>query len=79
MTATSTAALDTLRRMARGHVGASSGETAAWKILGNLREGTPVDFVGNFARLDSCGKQAVVQLLLDLTTGGTGLSELNAR
>jgi len=77
MTAASKVALDTLRRMARGHAGASSGETAAWEILGNLRAGTPVDFAGNFARLDSCGKRAVVQLLLDLTTGGTGLSELD--
>ncbi|MEY4817139.1 MAG: hypothetical protein RLZZ162_4212, partial [Verrucomicrobiota bacterium] len=38
---------------------------------------TSVDFAGNFVRLDSCGKRAVVQLLLDLTTGGTGLSELD--
>jgi hypothetical protein len=36
-----------------------------------------VDFAGNFVRLDSCGKRAVVQLLLDLTTGGTGLNELD--
>jgi len=77
MTAASTVALDTLRRMARGHAGASSGEVAAWEILGNFREGTSVDFAGNFVRLDSCGKRAVVQLLLDLTTGGTGLSELD--
>jgi len=33
--------------------------------------------VGKFVRLDSCGKRAVVQLLLDLTTGGTVLSELD--
>ena len=77
MTAASKVALDTLRRMARGHAGASSGEVAAWEILGNFREGTSVDFAGNFVRLDSCGKRAVVQLLLDLTTGGTGLSELD--
>lgn len=77
MTAASKVALETLRRMARDHAGASSGETAAWEILGNLREGTPVDFAGNFTRLDSCGKQAVMQLLLDLTAGSTGLSELD--
>jgi hypothetical protein len=77
MTAASKEALVTLRRMARGHVGASSGETAAWEILANLRDGAEVDFAGNFVRLDSCGKRAVVQLLLDLTTGGTGLSELS--
>jgi len=76
MTAASTVALDTLRRKARGHAGASSGEIAAWEILGNLQKGTPVDFAGDFVRLDSCGKRAVVQLLIDLTTGGTGLSEL---
>lgn len=77
MTATSREALDRLRRMARGHAGASSGEIAAWEILGNLRAGTPVNFAGCFVRLDSCGKRAVVQLLLDLTTGGTGLCELD--
>ena len=77
MTAASKEALVTLRRMARGHAGASSGETAAWEILANFRDGAAVDFAGNFVRLDSCGKRAVVQLLLDLTTGGTGLSELN--
>jgi hypothetical protein len=47
------------------------------EFLANLRTGTPVDFAGNFAWLDSCEKRAVVQLLLDLTTGGTGLSELH--
>ena len=77
MTAASKEALVTLRRTARGHAGASSGETAAWEILANLRDGAEVDFAGNFVRLDSCGKRAVVQLLLDFTTGGTGLSELN--
>jgi hypothetical protein len=77
MTANSEEALATLRRMAGGHAGASSGEFAAWEILGNLRQGTPVDFAGNFVRLDSCGKRAVVQLLLDITTGRTGLSELD--
>lgn len=77
MTAASKGALITLQRMACGHAGASSGEPAAWEILTNLRDGAAVDFAGNFARLDSCGKRAVVQLLLDLTTGGTGLSELN--
>ena len=77
MTAASTVALDTLRRMAHGHVGASSGEAAAWEILGSFRAGSRVNFGGNFVRLDSCGKRTVVQLLLDLTTGGTGLSDLD--
>ena len=77
MTAASKVALDTLRRMARGHAGAVAGEIAAWEILGNLRKGTPVDFAGDFVRLDSCGKRVVVQLLLDLITGGTGLNELD--
>lgn len=77
MTAASKEALVTLRRMARGHSGASSGESAAWEILANLRDGAEVDFAGNFVRLDSCGKRAVVQLLLDLASGGTGRSELN--
>lgn len=77
MTAASAESLETLRRMARGHAGASSGEIAAWEILENLRHGTSVNFSGDFVRLDSRGRRAVVQLLLDLTTGGTGLSELD--
>lgn len=76
MTAASKEALATLRRMARGHAGASSGESAAWAILANLRDGADVDFAGSFVRLDGCGKRAVVQLLVDLTTGKTGLIEL---
>jgi hypothetical protein len=64
-------------RITHGYAGASSGETAVWEILANLRDGATVDFAGNFVRLDSCGKRAVVQLLLDLTTGETALSELN--
>lgn len=76
MTAASTVALDTLRRMARGHPGASSGEIAAWEILGNLQAGTPVDFGDCFVRMDGAGKRAVVQLLVDLMTGATGLREL---
>jgi len=69
-------ALATLRRMARGHPGASSGERAAWEILRHLRDGTPVRFGECFVRLDGAGKRAVVQLLIDLSTGQTGLSEL---
>ena len=76
MTAASKVAIDTLRRMARGHAGASSGEIAASEILGNLRKGTSVDFAGDFVRLDSCGKRAVLQLLVDLAGGKTGLSAL---
>jgi hypothetical protein len=38
MTAASKEALFTLRRMARGHAGASSGELAAWAILANRRD-----------------------------------------
>ena len=56
MTAASREAMVTLRRIARGHAGASSGELAAWEILANLRDGAAVDFAGNFVRLDSCGK-----------------------
>ncbi len=78
MTNTSKAALETLRRMAQAHPGASSGESAAWEILQNLRTGSAVDFSGSFVHLDSCGRQAVVQLLLDLTTGGTGMGELRS-
>jgi len=76
MTAASTVALDTLRRMARGHAGASSGEIAAWDILKNFQEGRAVDFSGAFVRIDGEGRRAVVQLLVDLATGKTGLIEL---
>jgi len=69
-------AFATLRRMARGHPGASSGEQAAWEILANLREGMPVKFGECFVRLDGSGKRAVMQLLADLATGRTGLTEL---
>lgn len=62
--------------MARGHAGASSGERAAWDILENFREGTPVDFGDAFVRLDQNGRLAVIQLLLDLSGGQTGLIEL---
>lgn len=69
-------AITTLRRMARGHPGASSGERAAWKILQNLQKGTEVDFADCYVRLDGTGKRAVVQLLVDLATGKTGLIDL---
>jgi hypothetical protein len=76
MSPASEMALQTLRRMARGHPGSSSGERAAWGILKNLREGTPVDFGDAFVALDGQGRLAVLQLLLDLSGGKTGLVEL---
>ena len=76
MTPKSADALTTLRRMARGHAGASSGELAAWDILQNLRDGTPVNFGDCFVRLDGSGKRTVVLLLIDLASGRTGLNEL---
>ncbi len=66
----------TLRAMARGHPGASSGERAAWDILRNLQDGRSVDFAECFVRLDGTGKRAVVLLVVDLATGKTGLSDL---
>jgi hypothetical protein len=69
-------ALAVLRRMARGHPGASSGEHAAWELLQNLQSGKRVDFGDCYCRLDGTGKRAVVQLLVDLATGATGLIEL---
>ncbi len=77
MTSESEQALATLRRMARGHPGASSGERAAFEILRNRRDGTPVDFGDCFVRLDGMGKRTVVQLLIDIATGKTGLVELS--
>lgn len=76
MSPASAAALTVLRRMARGHPGASSGERAAWGILQNLQTGREVDLADCYCRLDGTGKLAVVQLLLDLATGATGLIEL---
>ena len=69
-------ALSTLRRTARGHPGASSGERAAWEIMQNLTDSRPLDFGDCFVRLDGNGKRAVVLLLVDLATGKTGLSDL---
>lgn len=69
-------ALVTLRRMARGHPGASSGERAAWDILKNFEEGTPVDFASSLIRLDSEGRHAVATIIINLAVGKTGLIEL---
>jgi hypothetical protein len=69
-------AVSTLRGMARGHPGASSGERAAWEIMKNLTDGRPLDFSDCFVRLDGTGKRAVVMLLVDLATGKTGLNDL---
>ncbi len=65
-----------LRDMAHGYPGASSGERAAYDLVRNFREGKAVDFADCFVRLDSTGKRAVLQLLVDLATGKTGLIEL---
>ncbi len=75
MTPESEQALATLRRMARGHPGASSGERAAFELLQNFQAGRPVNFSDCFVRLDGTGKRAVLQLLLDLTAGRTGINE----
>lgn len=69
-------ALATLRRMARGHAGASSGERAAFDLLKNFEEAARVDMAECLVRLDSMGRRAVLQLLADLAAGRTGLSEL---
>jgi hypothetical protein len=66
----------TLRRMARGHPGASSGERAAFDLVRNFQTGKTVDLADCFVRLDGEGKRAVVLLLIDLASGNTGLSEV---
>lgn len=76
MSPESAEAMEVLGRMARGHAGASSGERAAWEVLGNLREGARVDFVDAFVRLDGRGKRAVLQVLVDVASGRTGACEL---
>jgi len=75
MTPESEQALATLRRMARGHPGASSGERAAFELLQNFQAGRPVNFADCFVQLDGTGQRAVLQLLLDLRVGRTGLNE----
>ncbi|MFO1448248.1 MAG: hypothetical protein U1F61_08845 [Opitutaceae bacterium] len=76
MTPESEQAVASLRRMARGHPGASSGERAAFDLLRNLESGEPVELGDCFVRLDSTGRRAVLQILLDLAGGKIGLSEL---
>jgi hypothetical protein len=76
MTAQSEHALAVLKRMARGHPGASSGELAAWDIVRNLEDDEPVEFIDCFVRLDAIGRVAVVQLLMDVAGGRTGRTEL---
>lgn len=69
-------ALAALRRKARGHPGASSGESAAWDIMQNFTTGAPVNFAECLVRLDADGRRAVLTVLIDLASGRTGLSEL---
>lgn len=76
MSPASEQALAALRRVARGHAGASSGELAAGDILKNLAEGRPVDFGSCLVRLDGAGRHAVATLVIDLATEKPGLSEL---
>jgi hypothetical protein len=57
--------------MARGHPGAAAGERAAWEILRNLQEHSQIDFADAFCRLDSRGKRAAIQLLVDMATGAS--------
>ncbi len=76
MTLESEKAQKILRRIGRGHPGASSGERAAYDLLKNLQDGTPVDLGDAFVRLDGEGRRAVIQLLSDLACGKTGLIEL---
>jgi hypothetical protein len=76
MSPLSQAALQVLRDIARSHPGASSGERAAADILRNLAGRSQVDFVDCYCRLDGRGKRAVIQLLIDLASGETGLIEL---
>jgi hypothetical protein len=66
-------ALATLRRMARGHPGASSGERAAFDLVTNSQTGAPVDLADCFVRLDGEGEKAVVLLLIEFSTGDARL------
>lgn len=76
MSPASTEAWATLRTMARGHPGASSGEKAAFDLVRNFQTGKAVDLADCFVRLDGEGKKAVVLLLIDLASGDTALSEM---
>jgi hypothetical protein len=76
MSPAGTDAWATLRRMARGHPGASSGERATFDLVRNFKTGEPVDLADCFVRLDGEGKRAVILLLIDLATGDLGLTEV---
>lgn len=76
MSSESQEALATLRRIARDHRGASSGERAAADILAMLQQGQAVDFADCLVRLDAAGRHAAIRLLLDLATGKIGLADL---
>lgn len=69
-------ALAALRQKARGHPGASSGERAAWDILQNFAEGSPVNFAECLIRLDGEGRRAVITVLVELASGRVGLLDL---
>lgn len=75
MSPASEQAVAALRLRAHNHPGASSGEWAAWELLRNFEKGRLVDFGECFARLDGHGKRAVIQLLVDITSGRTGMIE----
>jgi hypothetical protein len=76
MSPASEQAIATLRQRARSHPGASSGEWAAWELLQDFGKRRLVDFGECFVRLDGGGKRSVIQLLVDITEGRTGLFDL---
>ena len=76
MSPASEQAVAALRRRAHNHPGASSGEWAAWELLQNFEKGRLVDFWEYYSQLDGHGQRAVIQLLVDITSGRTGMIEL---
>ena len=76
MSPASEQAVAALRLRAHNHPGASSGEWAAWELLQNFEQGRLVDFGKCFNRLDGHGQRAMIQMLVDITSGRTCLVEL---
>jgi hypothetical protein len=76
MSPASEQAFATLRLRAHNHPGASSSEWAAWEPLQNFEKGRLMDSGDCFSRLDGHRKRAVLQLVVDITSGRSGVVEL---
>ncbi len=76
MAPTTEQALAVLRKAARNHPGASGGEVRAHRILRSFTHSEPCAIGEEFVGLDAQLQHAVIQILVDLAAGKTGLIEL---